>query len=133
MWFKLISLVISFVCIFKAIIGLLFHKKFYVWDRKQYASKSLPLSLLIFIPYGVGIVVTTWYATIFHYVDYGWIVTLIVSIASVKLFAILFKWKISSSAFVRFIDQGGWRLWAVDIFVLLLGIIFLLLALFVYS
>lgn len=133
MWFRLISFVLAAACILKALIGLFFHKKFYSWDRKQYAAKKFPKRLFIFILYGIGIVLTTWYATIFHYVKYGYILTIIVTLSSIKLFSILFDWENTSKKFVHFIDSGGWKLWVLDIFILIMGIVFFLLGLYVYS
>ena len=132
MWFKLISFVLGGACILKALIGLFFHKKFYSWDRRQYAAQKFPKRLYIFILYGIVMVFTTWYATIFHYVEYGYILTIIVTISSIKLFSILFNWKNTSKKILNFIDSGGWKLWALDIFILIMGIIFFLLGIYVY-
>jgi len=133
MWFKWICFVLAIACIIKAFIGLLFHEKFYAWDRDQYASKRWPASFIIFLPYGILIFLVTWYATIFQYTKYGWILTLVVTISSIKLFAILFNWEKTSATFVRFIDSAGWKLWAVDIFVMVAGFAFFLMGTLVYS
>ncbi len=117
----------------KAFVGFIFHKKFYTWDKKQYASKKYPKSFYIFIPYGAGVFLSTWYATIFHYREKGWILTLIVTLSSIKLFSILFNWEKTSEKFVKFIDSGGWKLWAVDVFVMIMGVVFLFLGIYVYS
>ncbi len=132
MWFKIISFVLAGACFLKAFIGFVFHNKFYEWDRKQYASDKWPKSFFIFITYGLVMFALIWYATIFHYVKYGWILTLIVSISSIKLFSLLFKRDEIAPKFVRFIESGGWKLWAVDIFVLFMGFLFLYLGLYIY-
>lgn len=133
MCFKIISFIWAGTCILKALIGFIFHEKFYSWDKKQYSSKNWPASFLIFIPYGIGIFIVTWYATIFHYEKHGWILTLIVTISSLKLFSILFNWKKTSERFVKFIDLNSWKLWAVDIFVIIMGMLFLFLGIYIYS
>lgn len=133
MLFKIISFVLACACILKAIIGLAFHKKFYLWDRKQYASQKLPKDIFIFILYGIGMFFITWYATIFHYERYGWIITLVVTLSSVKLFSILFNWRKTSEKIVKFIDSGGWKLWMLDITIFIIGILFLLLGLYIYT
>ena len=133
MWFKFISFVLAVACILKSLIGLFLHKKFYAWDRKQYASQRFPKRLFVFILYGLGIFLITWYATIFHYVKHGYILTTIVSLSSIKLLSLLFNWEDTSKKLVRFIDSGGWRLWVLDVFLLVLGVLFFLLGLYVYS
>lgn len=132
MWYQILSWVLSITCTVKALIGLLFHQRFYAWDKKQYLSKRWPISFVIFLPYGIGLCILTWYATYFHYVKHGWILTATVSVAGLKLINIVFNWKKTSTAFVNFIDRGGISLWLLDIVVLVAGIAFGLLAIYVY-
>ncbi len=132
MWFKIISFILAGACFLKAFIGFVFHNKFYKWDREQYASKQWPKSFFIFVTYGLVMFLLIWYATIFHYVKFGWILTSIVTLSSVKLFSILFKRKKIAPKFVKLIDAGGWKLWAIDAFVLIMGILFLFMGTHIY-
>lgn len=132
MWFEVLAWILAIACFVKAFVGFVFHDAFYDWDRRQYASKGWPVSFTFFLPYGIGMVIAVWYATIFHYVQYGWILTTLVTIASVKLVNILLNWKKTSAGFVAFIEKGGAALWFVDVFVLAVGIGSAALAIWVY-
>ncbi len=133
MWFKWICFVLAFACVTKGIIGIVFHKNFYTWDKKQYTSRHWPTSFLLFIPYGIGMISWTWYATLFHYTKHGWIITITVTIVSIKFFAIIFQWKKTSTFLVQIIDTGGWKIWFLDVLMIVSGFSFFLLGIFVYS
>ncbi len=90
MWFGILSLVLGITLLTKGSIGLLFHDRFYNWDKEQYRSRKWPKSSAVFIPYGILMITLTWYATLYHYVQYGWILTLVISLSGLKLISIVF-------------------------------------------
>lgn len=130
--FKIVSLILAVSAFIKGLTGLLFHRSLYSWAEKHYASKKISPTVILLIIYAISILIFTWYATIFNYIKHGWILTTFISITSIKLLAIIFKWNETSAYFVKFISLSGKRLWILDIAVLLLGFVFLGMASYLY-
>ena len=76
--------------------------------------------------------IAVWYATLFAYQPYGYILTIFIPLASVKTVGLIFNWSATSQAFVEFIDEAGPRLWLVDVLVAVLGLGLFLLSYFLY-
>ena len=74
-WFRLLSFLIATALVVKAVVALAMPERFYATRRRQYASDSRPREL--WLPPAIVFVVTSiaWYATVFHYRPWGWIVT----------------------------------------------------------
>ena len=58
--------------------------------------------------------------------------TVLIPLASAKNPGLLFNWPTASRAFVKFADEGGARLWLVDVFVAAVGPGFFLLGYHLY-
>ncbi len=131
--FKFICYILSFTAFIKVFFGVFFHEKFYVWARHQYAKpyRSWTVNALLF--YAFLLLALSWVGLFFYYVKYGWLLTAILTLASVKSMGIFLNWEKTSGKFVRFIDQlGKKKLWLVDLVVLIIGLFFLWLGLFIY-
>lgn len=87
---------------------------------------------MIFIPYGLFMVTLTWYATIFKYEKHGWILALVVTVPVVKLFLIAFRWHRFSNAMKNMIERNFKKLYLLDIVLIPAGLVFLLMARYVY-
>ncbi len=75
MWFRTLSFVIAAALLGKAAIALAIPRRFYAVRERQYASESLPPKLLVAPVVVVALTLVAWYATIFHYQPWSWVVT----------------------------------------------------------
>lgn len=130
--FRIVSFILAGAALIKGLVGLVAHEKLYSWAQKHYSAKEKSFTVVLLLIYGVGVLGLTWYATLFDYVKYGWVLTVFISLSSIKLFGIVFKWEATSQKFVKFIKNDGVKLKILDFVVIGLGVIFLLLGLFVY-
>ena len=76
--------------------------------------------------------VLVWYATWFHYVRWGWVVTAFVTSVFLLSLDNVFRWSTHRTKMLRLVEYAQ-RRWYVDACIVALGIGFLLLAVFVYS
>lgn len=82
--------------------------------------------------YGGVITTAAWYATLFHYVKYGWIITALTTLGVVKMINITTNWKRFSKGAVNLIDNHDRALWFLDVTLLILGSILFILAIKLY-
>lgn len=75
MWFRTLSLVIAVALLGKAVIALAIPRRFYAARERQYDSETLPPKLVVAPVIVVALTLTAWYANIFHYQPWGWVVT----------------------------------------------------------
>jgi len=132
MWFKVLSFILAGMSFVKLGVGLAMGDRFFDWARKEYGRDRpsgliMSLFMLTFL-----LVLVTWYATLAHYVAYGWILTALFTLIAVYMVVILVCWKSITPRFVRLIEKfekkrGPWYLIAA-----IWGILFLLMGLFVY-
>lgn len=130
--YSLVCFILAAAALIKGLVGLLAHEQLYTWAEAHYSKEEKSFTVVMLIIYGVGVLALTWYATIFDYVKYGWILTAFITLASIKLVGIIFKWEETSRKFVEFIRGRGMKLKLLDIVVTTLGIGFLLAGLYVY-
>jgi hypothetical protein len=74
-WFRTLSLVIAAALLGKAALALSMPGRFYAERQRQYASVSPPAKVLAPPVVIAGLALAAWYATIFHYQPWGWVVT----------------------------------------------------------
>lgn len=132
MLFKIVCYVVAGAAFCKGLVGIFAHDKLYGWAEKHYATGERSFTVWLFLIYGIGVVGITWYATIFDYVKYGWILTVFMSIMSLKLIGLIYNWEETSKKFVNFIRGSSSKLWLLDFVVLLLGAVFLWMGLYLY-
>ena len=132
MLFKIVCYVVAGAAFCKGLVGVFAHDKLYGWAEKHYSTKDRSLTVWLFLIYGVGVVGTTWYATIFNYVKHGWILTVIMSIMSLKLLGLIYNWEETSKKFVNLIKDSNKKLWLLDFIVLFLGAVFLWMGMYLY-
>ncbi|CAN5347657.1 hypothetical protein BH10PLA2_BH10PLA2_11350 [soil metagenome] len=131
MWFKMLGLLIGTPCLLKGFIGLLLPEKFYRWRHGQYASERPPGVLFVAPLALAAAVAVTWYATAFHYVPWGWVVTVFVSIAAVVGTVNLIRWQQHQNRSLRAVSNPATRR-NVDLVLVGLGVAFVVLAIAVY-
>jgi hypothetical protein len=68
-------LVVAAALLAKVAIALAVPRRFYAMRERQYATESLPPKLLVAPLIVIALTLTAWYATIFHYQAWGWVVT----------------------------------------------------------
>lgn len=132
MWFKAISLILAIACYIEGVAGLLFRRQFDAWIRRQFSASTPSATLRLLLVYSMTLVLATWYATIFHYTTHGWILTVVMTLAGIKVLVILCCWKPVAAAFLSFLDTMGQTLGRVYLAAVLVGVLFLWLGLFVY-
>jgi len=130
--FRTISLVLAASAFIKVFFGIFYHDKLYGWAKKHYSQDKRSLAVNLLLIYALVLLLVVWYATLTQYVPLGWILTLIITSASVKSIGILLNWKLVSEKFAEFIVKAEGKLWMVDLFVGILGVLFLYLALVIY-
>lgn len=131
MWFEVLSLLIGVPCLLKGIIGLSLPTRFYRWRHGQYASERPPQALFVVPLALVGVVAVTWYATVFHYVPWGWVVTAFITVAALAGGANLLRWRQHQGRALRAVGSPATRR-AVDLVLIGVGAGFVALALAVY-
>lgn len=132
MIFKVICYILATTALIKGLVGLFAHETLYGWAEKHYSKTKKSATVQVMVAYAFIILILTWYATIFDYVQYGWIITVFISLMSIKTFTLIFKWKEASEKFVKLIKSGGSTLWVLDIIVIVLSISFYALGYYLY-
>jgi hypothetical protein len=130
MWFRVISFVIAIALLGKAIVALASPRRFYAARQKQYASDTLPSTFLVPPALVLALTLVAWYATIFHYQPWGWLVTGLLSLISCMALHHLLHWASHRQAMLKLITNPKVR--QLDCLLLAVGLAFLALALFVY-
>lgn len=92
-WFRTLSLVIAAALLGKAAIALAVPRRFYAVRERQYASESLPPKLLVAPAIVAALTFVAWYATIFHYQPWGWVVTTSLTALSCLAVDHVFRWQ----------------------------------------
>ncbi len=130
MWFRTLSLVIAATLLGKAAIALAVPRRFYAVRERQYASESLPPKLMVAPMIVVALTLTTWYATIFHYQPWGWVVTGSLTVLSCLGVDHVFRWPSHRQRMLKAVrsPKVGW----VDCTLLVVGAGFVGLAFLVY-
>ena len=131
MSFKILSMILGLLCLAKGVIALIIPARFYERRRQQYSSERMPIGLRI-IPFIVlTFVCFCWYATLFHYVKWGWVVTAFVTAVAALSLENTFKWSRHRIRMLKAIDYAeNYR--RVDVCIAVLGVCFLFLAFFIY-
>jgi hypothetical protein len=123
-------LVIAVALLGKAAIALAVPRRFYTVRERQYASESLPLKLLVAPGVVVALTLAAWYATLFHYQPWGWVVT--ASLTALAWLALdhVFRWQSHRLRMLKVVKNPkvGW----VDCLLLVVGAGFVGLAFLVY-
>ena len=130
MWFRVLSLVIAAALLGKAAIALLVPRRFYAERQRQYASESLPAKLLVPPLVIVALASVAWYAAVFHYRPWGWLVTGALTALSCLAVEHLFRWERHRRRMLKVVANPN--VWQVDCLLLALGAGFAALALLVY-
>ena len=131
MSFKILSLVLALMCLTKGIVALTIPTRFYERRQRQYASERIPGIVLLMSAILIGLLALVWYATWFHYVRWGWVVTGFVTSVSLLSLDNVFRWSKHRARMLRVIEFAQ-RTRYVDGCIVALGIAFLLLSIFVY-
>ena len=131
MWFKVLSLLIGVPCLLKGVIGLSLPGRFYRWRHSQYASERPPRVLFVAPLALAAAVAVTWYATAFHHVPWGWVVTVFVTVAALLGVANLLRWRQHQGRALRAVGSPATRQ-VVDLVLVGVGAGFVALALMVY-
>lgn len=131
--FQIISLIIAVLALLKSTAGLLLPDKFYGWRRQQYASVSLPPMVLVMPSLFVLLAGTAWYATLFHYQPWGWMVTGFTTLIALLGVLNLSRWSTHRQKTGQAIDTQPQTRTGVDVTILILGLLFVFLAFFVYE
>ena len=130
MWFRILSLVIAAALLGKAAIALSMPGRFYAERQRQYASVSPPAQVLVPPVVIAGLASAAWYATIFHYQPWGWVVTASLTALACGSVHQLFRWETQRQRMGKVVASPN--VWRVDCLLLAIGALFVALAVFVY-
>ena len=131
--YSLVCYILSAAALTKGLVGIFAHEKLYSWAQDHYARKEKSITVIFLLIYGFLVFGLSWYAALFDYVKYGWILTAFITLSSVKLAALIFNWEAASQKFVDFIKSGGAKLKVLDLLVTAMGLAFLWLGLVVFQ
>ncbi|MFO7636092.1 MAG: hypothetical protein R6W96_02140 [Clostridia bacterium] len=131
-YFNTISLVLAASAMAKVFFGVFFHNRLYAWAKKHYGREKRSVAVNALLVYALVLLVLVWIGTLTDYVPLGWILTVFITLASLKSMNLLFNWKSSSEKFVAFIDRAGRKLWLVDLVVAIMGLVFLCMGIWLY-
>ena len=130
MWFRVLSLVIAVALLSKAAIALAARRRFYAARQRQYMSDSLLPKTLVAPAVVVGLTLIAWYATIFHYQPWSWVVTGFLTAISCMVVDHVFRWARHRQAMLKVVTNPN--VWQFDYLLLAVGSGFVVLALLVY-
>ena len=130
MWFHVLSVVIAVALLGKAAIALAAPRRFYDERQRQYASEVRPRKLLVPPIVIVAITFAAWYATIFHYQSWGWIVTGCLTVLACVSVDHALRWERHRQKMLRVVTNP--KVWWVDCILLVVGALFVALAFWVY-
>jgi hypothetical protein len=129
-WFRFLSFLIATALVVKAVVALAIPERFYATRRRQYASDSKPREL--WVPPAIVLLVTSaaWYATIFHYRPWGWIVTGALTLLCCASLHHLLRWQRHRARMMSIVSSP--RVLLVDYALLVLAAGFAALGFWVY-
>jgi len=130
MWFRFLSLVIAVALLAKASIALAMPRRFYTERQRQYASASPPVKVLVPPVVIVALAFVAWYATIFHYQPWGWVITGSLTALACLAVGRVFSWRTHRQTMLQIVTNP--RVWRVDCLLLGVGAMFVALAFLVY-
>lgn len=130
--FQIISLIIAAICLTKGAVALLKAKQFYTWRQQQYATATIPRLVWVVPMLTVGLAIAAWYATLFYYQPWGWVVTAFTTLIAALGLINLSRWSTHRQKVGTVIKTQPAKRVAVDVVILLMGVGFIGLALFVY-
>ena len=96
----------------------------------SYASEARPRKLLVPPIVIVAITCAAWYATIFHYQSWGWIVTGCLTVLACLSVDHVLRWERHRQKMLRVVTNP--KVWWVDCILLVVGALFVALAFWVY-
>jgi hypothetical protein len=131
MWFWVLSLAIGVALVVKASVALVAPRRFYDVRERQYESESLPSKLLVSPLVVVSLTLAAWYATLFDYRPWGWLVTGFLTAISCLSADHVFRWSRHRRRMLRVVRSP--RVWWFDWLLLAVGAGFLTLACKVFS
>ena len=131
MWFWVLSLVIGVALVAKATVALVAPRRFYAVRERQYASESLPPKLLVAPLVVVALTLAAWYATLFDYRPWGWLVTGFLTAVSCLAVDHVFRWASHRQRMLKAVRSP--HVWWIDCLLLAVGAGFVALAWMVYS
>jgi hypothetical protein len=111
---------------------LLLPDRFYGWRQQQYASVSIPRVVLIMPSLFVLLAGASWYATFFDYQPWSWVTTGFTSLIASLSVLNLGRWSTHRQKTGKAIATQPQTRTGVDVTILVLGLLFLYLAIFVY-
>ena len=107
-----------------------FHQKFSANRQRQYASASRPAKLFFGPILAVALACTAWYATLFQYRPWGWVITLFLTLLAVMSVEHLWRWRWYREKMLKVVSNP--RVVQVDFVLMLLGCGLVVLGLTVY-
>ncbi len=131
MWFKTLTMVVAIPVLAKAVLGLVAPERFYAWRLAQYSATSVPGPVRAAAVMLAALAVVAWYATAFHYVRGGWVITAILSAGLGLALVGLARWDRHRNRGLRAVtDAAGRR--RIDVVLCVAGLGLLSLAFRVY-
>ena len=129
-WFRFLSFLIATALLVKAVVALAMPERFYARRRMQFASESSPRES--WLPPAIVLLVTSiaWYATVFHYRPWGWIVTGALTLLSCASLHQRLRWRRHRATMTAIVSSP--KVLLVDYALLVFGIGFAALGWWVY-
>jgi hypothetical protein len=119
MLFRVLVLMMAGILLAKATIALAIPQRFYAERQRQYASPFPPRKVFIGPAVIVGLAATAWYATIFHYEPWGWVVTVLLTAFACATVHRLLHWEAHRQKMGRLVADP--KVWRVDCLLLAIG------------
>ncbi len=130
MSFRILSLLMAAALLGKAAIALSMPARFYAERQRQYASVSPPTKVMVPPVVILGLTLVAWYATIFHYKPWGWIVTASLTALACASGYQLSRWPTHRHRMRKVVAKPNVS--RVDWLLIAIGALFVALAVYVY-
>ncbi len=130
--FKALALIVGTMCVAKGIAGLVWRGALYGWVRREVQQPRPGPVLRVWMGCSVALIALVWYAMFTQYVPYGWVLTALLSIGAVKVYAYIAHWRASADWVRTWVDGPPATLRWLDVATVAVGIGVLELAVAVY-
>ena len=131
MFFRGLVLTMAGMLLAKAMIALIIPEHFYAERQRQYASPSRPAEVFIGPAVIICLAATAWYATIFHYEPWGWVVTACLTASAAAIGYRLLHWE-GHRHKMRLVVADP-KVWQVDCRLLAIGALLMEVGFLVYA
>ncbi len=101
------------------------------WETEKAYSQKKPFWVYIVCIVGIVIIITTWYVNFKYNVSLGWILSILITLTSIKMVNIIFNYNKFRDFIIKTLNNKG-KMMKLNVLVLALSIILIFMGIFLY-